>query len=278
MARAPRGPAAVRGSSSVDEATADEPGQRAVPVASRERGRRRGPRPGLGELGEGGPLARTERSARGRSPGGDRRRDLPALGGALEPALVARPGAAQLERPLEDDDISLGHRSESPQEDRSALGAGRSRTRRGPSARASSRRPSAAIGRCVPRRVDSAAARDELEPLEEARRQHRPDRDRRRREVVLAHPADERERQRRRGAARPRGRARGSGSSARPAARGASPRTMPRACRRPITRRGRPRPVRCRRVRLAGDTSRAVPRPGRAHRSRPRRAAVRPRA
>ena len=196
-ARAPRPPApssGSRGRSRVTSSTrpaAGEPGQ-----ARRRRGARRARRRGKvpvvqrGQLGEQGSLARAER---------------PAVGAAgLRPRPPARPAWRRTRRsyrgrapaaPSVHSRWTRPARS-SARRRRSTAGRlsapGSARTGRGPVARASRR---AAVAASSPGSVPVGGRRHQVEALEEPGREHRPDRQGRRREVVLGDPAREGERE-----------------------------------------------------------------------------------
>ena len=110
-----------------------------------------------------------------------------------DPALVprARPGAAQ--RPLQADPAGRGHRPQAAQQPGPSVGAGQVADR----ARAAFElRQQVRVGRVVRharRRARTGGRRrelgDEVEPFEQARRQHRPEDEGRRRQIVAGDPA-----------------------------------------------------------------------------------------
>ena len=117
-------------------------------------------------------------------------------GVSADPALVARPGAGASSVQSSVTRPRVGEGAEPPDQRRPALGGDEVADR-----------PRAALELveqvAVGRRRGSAAGAaggplgEELEPLEQARRQHRPDDERRRGEVVVGDPAGEREGERR---------------------------------------------------------------------------------
>ena len=194
----------------------------AVAVARGRRHRRalvgRAPRSPRGHAGRRGPPRAPPRRARQRAPGAlrsgevrdgarsriagrQRRRGVAAGRREADPALVprARPGAAQ--RPLQADPAGRGHRPQAAQQPGPSVGAGQVADR--PRA-AFELRQQVRFGRVVrhARRGARTGGRrrelgDQVEPFEQARRQHRPEDEGRRREVVAGDPAREPERQER---------------------------------------------------------------------------------
>ena len=182
----------------LEQPATDEPGDRRRPVAAGQvragdaLGRVRS-----GQLGQRGDLARSERPARHAIAGQQgRRRLVPGPRGA-DPALVARPGGRAQQRPLERDQAGGGQRPESPRSPARPSGAASDRAGRGPPASWSSRSRSAGVSDAPAPAASGRPRRqlgDQLEPLEHPRRQHRPEDERRRRQVVRGDPARERER------------------------------------------------------------------------------------
>ena len=182
----------------LDEAAPDEAGDRSVAVALRRAGagdaaglQRRRSRPARRAPPPAGVRAGVPRPAprsRGSAP-------RSAVRGQPEPALEPRPGAR---RPTASSRASGGR---SP---RARGGAGsappgpparRGRGRlAGPRSICSSRSPVRRASSCLRAARRRRPLRDEIEPLEQARREHRPDDDRRRRKVVVRDPAGEVER------------------------------------------------------------------------------------
>ena len=170
--------------------------------------------------------------------------------GEADMADPARAGAGRQERPVQVDEAAGLEGSKAPQQRRPALG----RIERPdlPGAGREGLQDRRVLGREVARADRRGAGRrvgvggpplgDELEPLEHARREHRPERERGRGEVVVGDPAREPHRRAPAAAGRRRESGRRSASPRRPArvrpARARSP--APAAAR---TRRARPRPA-----------------------------------
>ncbi len=138
-----------------------------------------------GKLGQGGDLARAQRSPGNAIAAIDLRGHYLALRGQAQPALEARPTGGAAERPVEHDDAFRGQRRSRRRRPARPSGAASSRTGRGPfdswSTRSSSTSSRSPAG--------DAAARGqlghELESLKQTRRQHRPQDERGRRQVVV---------------------------------------------------------------------------------------------
>ncbi len=169
-----------------------------MPVAPGEIGRRQLPGRGRRELRQHVPLARTERSPREGVTGRQDVRGLASFAPEPDPSLEpwTRPGTDQ--RPLEAEAPVARQGAQSAQQAGATVGTGQVADGTRPPLEL---RQEVGIGR-VDRRPRPAVRprrelRDELEPLEEPGRQHRPQDERRRREVVAGDPAREPERQRR---------------------------------------------------------------------------------
>ena len=193
-------------------------------------------------------------------PAGARPRPAPApaarpvVGAAGQPAARS---AARRRRRRASSRASRGRAASSARRRRTEAGRGpRARRGRGPAAgppaswssRSRIGRRRACRGR--PRSRAGGALGDQLEPLEQPRRQHRPQDERRRREVVRRDPAGERQRRAAGAAARRPGRARRSASCATPGRRARpSPSTIAERLPAARTRRGPLRRARGRRAR-----------------------------
>ena len=177
----------------VGEPAPDEPRDRRVAVPAGEV--RRGQLPGGrdGELPERGDLARSERPTRGGLAVRQRRRGVATRGREADPALIARARAGAAQRPLEADPAGRGHRPQAAQQPGPAVGTGQVADR----ARAAFElHQQVGVGRVVrhPRRRAATGGPgrelgDQVEPLEQPRRQHRPEDEGRRREIVAGDPA-----------------------------------------------------------------------------------------
>ena len=212
--RAPRMPAGRPASAQAraladlraEQAPADQAGDGRGAVALGERRgaasrrRRRGPRL-VGQLRQGGDLARPERPPREALARGEPRGRRVPVGGQPQPALVAGTDGRPEQGPGEVDEARVGERPQPAQQGRAALG--RRQVAHGP-------RPPGQLVEEVELdrrelRVRLAQARlprgrhlgDQLEPLEHARREHRADHRRQRREVPVGDQGGEAERERR---------------------------------------------------------------------------------
>ena len=176
----------------VGEPSTDEPRDRRVAVPAGEVRRRLLPGGRDGELPERCDLARSERPPRGGLAVRQRCRGVATRGREADPALIARARAGAAQRPLEADPAGGGHRPQAAQQARPAVGTGQVAD----GARAALElRQQVRIGRVVrhPRRRTGMGPRrelgDQVEPLEESRRQHRPEDEGRRGEIVAGDPA-----------------------------------------------------------------------------------------
>ncbi len=188
----------------------DEAGQRGVPVVTRELGRRESIGGSLGKLGERFGLAGAERPARRTAPRRQHRGHLPARIGRLDPAFVARAGAGAEQHPLEADPTLRLQRPQPAEQPGATVGPREIADRARPAFELGEEIGHGGIGRgrtlhrsrAAPRpgRVTPCAGcelRDQLESLEEPRREHRAEDKRGRREVAIRDPASEPQAQRR---------------------------------------------------------------------------------
>ena len=206
-----RGPAKQRPARTLpdfraQEAAPDEAGDGRGAVALGERGCRRavGSVRGhrlAGHLVQRGNLARSERPAGEALAGGEPRVRRRPVGGQPQPSLVARTHGGDQQRPGEVDEARVGERPQPPQERRATLGRGQ--------VAHGTRTPGELVeqvqlhGRQVGIRLTQTRLPgrrhlgDQLQPLEHARRQHRPDHRRQRREIPVGDEGSEAERERR---------------------------------------------------------------------------------
>jgi hypothetical protein len=142
-----------------------------------------------GQLEERGGLAGPELASRWPLPAGQRRRQGTTLGRQPQPALVARPGAGDRQVPVERQQPVGLERPKAADQAGASLGCNQG---------ADGPRTSVDLLEEVPVRGTEAVRRlarpplgDEVETFEEAGREHCPDDDRRRREIVIRDPSGE---------------------------------------------------------------------------------------
>ena len=188
----------------LDEAAPDEArdGRRPVVVAEGGAGQagivRRRARVAGGvcgqELREGGDLARSERPPNGALTGFDRLRYVATGIGQADPALVARAGSGREQRPVERHEPGIGKGPEPPDEGGPAFGSDEVADRTRPALELVEQ---VELGGRQVRRRGGGPLGQELEALEQAGWQHRPEDKGRRGEVVIRDPAGQGESERR---------------------------------------------------------------------------------
>ena len=181
----------------LDQTTSGETGdrRRAMPAGDLGAGRTVGCSCQLRERGD---LAWPERAAARPAAVGEDARGIATLRCGAQPAFVARPGGCPEQRPVERDQPRIREGAQPAEKPGATVRCGK--VARGPGT-GRELVEQVQVDRVVDRRHpvggEWCPLGHELEPLEQARGQHRPDDERRRREIVGRDPAREGERQRR---------------------------------------------------------------------------------